>query len=88
MSEERGEHGRDMINAQFDETLISVWQEDIYVDDAAFSAAIGKRVHVFITYTQSASGVAAYSVCDRKQFAFYAGSISQGLHLVLQSVQL
>lgn len=88
MSEERGEHGQDMINATFNDTPVPVWQEDIYVDNAAFSAAIGECVHVFITYTQSASGVAAYSVCDRKQFAFYAGSILHGLHLVLQSIQL
>lgn len=87
MSEERGEHGQDMINAKFNDTPVPMQQEDIYVDNVAFSAAIGECVHIFITYTQSASGVAACSVCDRRQFAFYAGSILQGLHLVLQSVQ-
>lgn len=88
MSEERGEHGQDLINTKFNETPVPVWQEDIYVDDAAFSAAIEECVHIFITYTQSASGVAACSVCDRKQFTFYAGSILHGLHSVLPSIQL
>lgn len=64
MSEERGEHGQDMINAKFDETSVPVWQEVICVNDAAFLAATGECVHVFITYTQSASGVAAYSVME------------------------
>lgn len=74
MSEERGEHGQDMINAKFSETPVPVWQEDTCVDNGAFSAAIGESVHTLTMHAQSASGVAAYSVCDRKQFAFYAGA--------------
>lgn len=51
MSEERGEHGQDMTNAKFNETPIPVRQEDIYVDDPAFSAAVGECVPMFITHT-------------------------------------
>lgn len=86
MSEERGEHGQDMINAKFNETPVPVQQEDIYVEYPAFSAASGESVHIFVTYTQSTSG--ACTVCDRKQFAFYAGSILHGLHVVLQPINL
>lgn len=38
MSEERGEQGRDLINAKFNETPVPVQQEEIYADDPVISA--------------------------------------------------
>lgn len=73
-----------MINAEFNET--PAWQEDTYVDNAAFSTVIGECVHIFITHT--ICFWSGSSLCDKKQFAFCAGSILHELHLVLQSIQL
>lgn len=40
MSEERGEQGQDLIKAKFNESLVPMQQEEMYVEDPAISALL------------------------------------------------